>query len=76
MGIKKDTLDGVLIGDSFGNHSAAFIDILAKNAGLYLHDTNAGGYPLFTIHDKNGNALFDKIMLLIDLNLLKNIKLL
>ena len=76
LGIKKDTLDGVLIGDSFGNHSAAFIDILAKNAGLYLHDTNAGGYPLFTIHDKNGNALFDKIMLLIDLNLLKNIKLL
>lgn len=60
LGIKKDTLDGVLIGDSFGNHSAAFVDILAKNAGLYLHDSNAGGYPLFTIHDKKGNALFDK----------------
>jgi peptidoglycan/LPS O-acetylase OafA/YrhL len=59
LGIKKQKLDGVLIGDSFGNHSAAFIAVLAKNAGLYLHDTNAGGYPLLTIHDQKGNSLCD-----------------
>jgi len=49
LGIKKDTLDGMLIGDSFANHTAAFIDVLAKNANLYFHDSAAGGYPL--LHD-------------------------
>ena len=48
LGVKKDTLDGLLIGDSFANHSAAFIDVLAKDAGLFFHDTAAGGYPLLT----------------------------
>ena len=49
LGVTKDKLDGVLIGDSFGNHSAAFIDVLAKDAGLYFHDTTASGFPL--LHD-------------------------
>lgn len=52
LGVKKDTLDGVLIGDSFANHSAAFIDVLAKDAGLFFHDTAAGGYPLLTRLDE------------------------
>lgn len=55
LGIKKDTLDGVLIGDSFANHTAAFLDVLAKDAGLYLHDSAAGGYPLlYDIDDLTG----------------------
>ncbi|MBP2831397.1 acyltransferase [Aquimarina sp. U1-2] len=49
LGVKKDTLDGILIGDSFANHTAAFIDVLAKDANLYFHDSAAGGYPL--LHD-------------------------
>ena len=55
LGVKKDTLDGVLIGDSFANHSAAFIDVLAKDSGLYFHDSAAGGYPLlYDVDDQTG----------------------
>jgi peptidoglycan/LPS O-acetylase OafA/YrhL len=46
LGTRKDTLDGLLIGDSFGNHTASFLDVLAKDAGLYIHDCTAGGYPV------------------------------
>jgi peptidoglycan/LPS O-acetylase OafA/YrhL len=46
LGVRKDTLDGLLIGDSFGNHTASFLDVLAKDAGLYIHDCTAGGYPV------------------------------
>jgi len=59
LGIKKDKLDGVLIGDSFGNHTAAFLDILAKDASLYLHDSTAGGYPVLNKLEENGNPVFD-----------------
>jgi peptidoglycan/LPS O-acetylase OafA/YrhL len=48
LGIKKKTLDGILIGDSFGNHSASFIDVLAKDAGLFIHDSTSGGHPILT----------------------------
>ena len=48
LGVKKEVLDGVLIGDSFANHSASFIDVLAKDAGLYIHDSASGGHPLIT----------------------------
>jgi hypothetical protein len=27
---EKNSLDGVLIGDSFANHTAAFLDVLAR----------------------------------------------
>ena len=60
LGVKKDTLDGVLIGDSFANHSAAFIDVLAKDSGLYFHDSAAGGYPLLhDVDDKTGEPTRD-----------------
>ena len=55
LGIKKDTLDGVLIGDSFANHTAAFLDVLAKDAGLYLHDSAAGGYPILNNLNEDGS---------------------
>lgn len=48
LGIKKQKLDGVLIGDSFGNHSAAFIDVLAKDAGLF---TRHKRWKLSSVHD-------------------------
>ena len=54
LGIKKPQLDGLLIGDSFGNHTAAFLDVLAKDAGLFIHDTTAGGYPLLARKSENG----------------------
>lgn len=44
----KDQLDGMLIGDSFGNHSASFLDVLAKDAGLFFHDSTSGGHPILT----------------------------
>lgn len=59
LGVQKEKLDGILIGDSFGNHTAAFLDVLAKDAGLYIHDSTAGGYPLLQKLDENGNAIFD-----------------
>jgi hypothetical protein len=58
LGEKKDTLDGLLIGDSFANHTAAFLDVLAKDAGLYIHDSAAGGYPLMGRLYDNGE-LYD-----------------
>lgn len=48
LGIKKDTLDGMLIGDSFANHSASLIDVFAKDANLYIHDSTSGGHPILT----------------------------
>ena len=60
LGIKKDTLDGLLIGDSFANHTAAFLDVLAKDAGLYIHDTAAGGYPLMNRLNEDGTPLFSE----------------
>ena len=60
LGVKKDNLDGMLIGDSFANHTAAFIDVLAKDAGLYFHDSAAGGYPLlYNVDDKTGEPTQD-----------------
>lgn len=60
LGIKKDTLDGMLIGDSFANHTAAFLDVLAKDAGLYIHESAAGGYPLMNRLNNDGSALFSE----------------
>ena len=48
LGVKKEKLDGMLIGDSFGNHSASLVDVFAKQAGLYIHDSTSGGHPLTT----------------------------
>ena len=58
LGVKKDRLDGVLVGDSFGNHTAAFLDVLAKDAGLYIHDSTAGAYPLIPRKLEDGS--YDK----------------
>lgn len=55
LGVKKDRLDGMLIGDSFANHTAAFLDVLAKDAGLYLHDSAAGGYPVLGNVNEDGS---------------------
>jgi len=46
VGAVKDKVDGILIGDSFANHSAYFVDVLAKDANLYLDVSAAPGYPL------------------------------
>ncbi|NVK26374.1 MAG: acyltransferase [Gammaproteobacteria bacterium] len=48
LGEQKEHLDGMLIGDSFANHSVAFLHELAKRANLHIHDSAAGGYPLLT----------------------------
>jgi len=60
LGIEKDTLDGVLIGDSFANHTAAFLDVLAKDANLYVHDSAAGGYPILVNLDEKNNPTKDE----------------
>ena len=48
LGVQKEKIDGMLIGDSFANHSAAFIDVFAKDAGLLIHDSTSGGQPILT----------------------------
>jgi peptidoglycan/LPS O-acetylase OafA/YrhL len=48
LGVQKEKIDGMLIGDSFANHSAAFIDVFAKDAGLLIHDSSSGGHPILT----------------------------
>ncbi|MDB6145587.1 MAG: putative acyltransferase protein [Pseudomonas sp.] len=45
LGVYKDHLDGVLIGDSFANAYAPFIGELAKDAGLMIHDTAMSATP-------------------------------
>ncbi|UQD57395.1 acyltransferase family protein [Flavobacterium sp. K5-23] len=58
LGIKKDSLDGMLIGDSFANHTGAFLDVLAKDAGMYIHDSAASGYPLLNNLNNDGTPEF------------------
>lgn len=74
MGVKKDTLDGVLIGDSFANHTAAFLDVLAKDANLYIHDSAASGYPIMNDIDNNGNNTYPKAYAVARMNYAKQFK--
>lgn len=74
LGVKKDSLDGMLIGDSFANHTAAFLDVLAKDAGLYLHDSAAGGYPLMNGLNEDGSAHFPEQYAIDRLNYAKKFK--
>jgi peptidoglycan/LPS O-acetylase OafA/YrhL len=74
LGIKKDSLDGMLIGDSFANHTAAFLDVLAKDAGLYIHDSAAGGYPLMNGLNEDGSAHFPEQYAIDRLNYAKKFK--
>jgi peptidoglycan/LPS O-acetylase OafA/YrhL len=48
LGVQKEKIDGMLIGDSFANHSASFIDVFAKDAGLLIHDSSSVGNPILT----------------------------
>lgn len=45
LGVKKAQPDAILIGDSFSNAAAPFIDILAKDAGLMITDTARSNTP-------------------------------
>lgn len=74
IGIKKDTLDGMLIGDSFANHTAAFLDVLAKDAGLYIHDSAAGGYPLMNGINADGTTSYSEKYAIERLNYAKKFK--
>jgi hypothetical protein len=45
LGFTKPTIDGVLIGDSFANAYAPFVNALAADAGLMIHDTTMSSTP-------------------------------
>ncbi|MEB0076425.1 acyltransferase family protein [Pseudomonas sp. CCI3.2] len=45
LGANKKSIDGVLIGDSFANAYAPFINALAADAGLMIHDTTMSSMP-------------------------------
>ncbi len=45
LGVKKDKPDILMIGDSFGNAYTPFIDVLAKDAGIMIHDTMRSSTP-------------------------------
>ncbi len=45
LGLTKNSIDGVLIGDSFANAYAPFINALAADAGLMIHDTTMSLTP-------------------------------
>ncbi len=60
LGTPKDKPDGMLIGDSFANHSASFLEVLANDANLYFHDSAGGGYPVLgDVNDITGEPEFD-----------------
>jgi peptidoglycan/LPS O-acetylase OafA/YrhL len=58
FGAKKDSIDGILIGDSFANHSVAFLDVLAKDANLYIHDCTAPDNPLLNRLEEDGTPIY------------------
>ncbi|EPJ2809488.1 acyltransferase family protein [Pseudomonas putida] len=45
LGIDRPDADGLLVGDSFANAYAQFVDVLARDAGIMIHDTTAGSTP-------------------------------
>ena len=45
LGVKKDKPDVLMIGDSFGNAYTPFINELAKDAGIMVHDTMRSTTP-------------------------------
>lgn len=45
LGVKKDTPDVIMIGDSFGNAYTGFISVLAKDANIMVHDTMKSSTP-------------------------------
>ncbi|HFQ8054068.1 TPA: acyltransferase family protein [Pseudomonas putida] len=45
LGVDRPEADGLLIGDSFANAYAQFVDVLARDAGIMIHDTTAGSTP-------------------------------
>jgi len=57
LGVVKDKVDGILIGDSFANHSSSFVDVLAKDANMYFHESTAARFPLLL--DADFPDLFD-----------------
>ncbi|BCE02381.1 acyltransferase family protein [Marinicellulosiphila megalodicopiae] len=59
LGVQKEKIDGMLIGDSFANHSAALIDVFAKDAGLLIHDSTAGSNPILTRFNNQGKLQKD-----------------
>jgi hypothetical protein len=54
----KDTLDGVLIGDSFATKRQPSWMFLRRH--LYIHDSAAGGYPILVNLDENNNPTKDE----------------
>jgi hypothetical protein len=43
--VKKDRVDGLLIGDSYGDMYVNFMDVLAKDAGMSFHYSNSSHTP-------------------------------
>ncbi len=60
LGTPKEKPDGMLIGDSFANHSASFLEVLAYDANMYFHDSAGGGYPVLgDVNDTTGEPEFE-----------------
>lgn len=68
LGVKKPQVDGIMIGDSFGNSYSGFVNILAKDAGLMIHDTMKSATPsipgifVTDVRNKIPNELAQKIV--------------
>lgn len=68
LGVKKDKVDGIMIGDSFGNSYSGFVNVLAKDAGLMIHDTMKSATPsipgifVTDVRNKIPNELAQKIV--------------
>lgn len=45
LGVEKRIPDVLMIGDSFGNAYTGFVDVLAKDAGVMVHDTMRSATP-------------------------------
>jgi len=57
--VKNKKINGILIGDSFANHSAYFMDVLAKDADMHFQVSSVSYYPLLKnldFLDKHGDG--------------------
>lgn len=58
LGIEKNSVDGILVGDSYANHFTGMVDVIAKASSLSLMDYTMDGCPPILGYDTGKSALY------------------
>jgi peptidoglycan/LPS O-acetylase OafA/YrhL len=57
LGMAKQELDGIMIGDSYANHFTGMVDVLSKAAGISIMDYTMDGCPPILMYDTGAAQL-------------------